>query len=401
MRLKRVVVKKGDNMKREWHSAESVTEGQPDKLCDQIVDRILDSAIEKDRFARVEVDALATAGLAFISGHISTKGYIDITKIVRNAVKDAGYTEIETGFDFASIAVLSIIEEQSSELALAVDKRGAGNQGVVVGYATRETEKLGINTEFMPIPIWLAHKLAKRLADFRKAEGKDIFYPDGQVQVTFEYESGQPKRLVNLSVAAQHKSSVALDKVREAVMDGIVKPTIEPLGLADDKTQYYINPAGTFTIGGPKSDTGISNRKQVVDAYGPFCRHGGVALCGKDPTKTDRSASYMARYLAKNLVAAGLSERCEVRLAYTIGLEYPTSLQIECFQTGKIPNSKVAGALWKNLDLSTPAIINHLNLLKPIYAQTSCYGHFGKPELPWEKLDLKDKLLEIVGKIGA
>lgn len=388
-------------MKREWHSAESVTEGQPDKLCDQIADRILDASIQKDRFARVEVNALATAGLVFVSGQISTKSYVDITGIVRETVKDVGYTEIETGFDYASIAVLSIIEEQSPELALAVDKRGAGNQGVVVGYATNETEKLGINTEFMPIPIWLAHKLAKKLADFRKTEGKDILYPDGQVQVTFEYDNGRPKRLVNLSVSAQHKPSVPLDKVREAVMDGVVKPTIEPLNLVDKKTEYFINPAGAFTIGGPKADTGMSGRKQVVDAYGPICRHGGAALCGKDPTKTDRAASYMARYLAKNLVAAGLAERCEVRLAYIIGLEYPTSLQIECFQTGKLPNSAIASALWKNLDFSTPAIINHLNLLRPIYSQTSCYGHFGKPELPWESLALKDKLLEIVGKIGA
>jgi len=388
-------------MYREWHSAESVAEGQPDKLCDQIADRILDSIIAQDRFGRVEVNVLATAGLVLTSGQISTKSYVDITKIVRETVKDVGYAEIETGFDYASIAVLSIIEEQSPELALAVDQRGAGNQGVVVGYATRETEELGIDTELMPLPIWLAHRLAKRLTDFRRSQGSNILYPDGQVQVTIEYDKERPKRLVNLSIGAQHKASVALEKVREAVMDGVVKPVVEPLDMADEKTEYYINSAGPFTHGGPRADTGISGRKQVVDTYGPITRHGGVALCGKDPTKTDRSASYMARYLAKNLVAAGICDRCEVRLAYIIGLEKPTSLQIECHGTSKIPNAELAKALWDNIEFTTPAIINHLNLLKPIYTQTACYGHFGKPELPWEKLDLKDRLKEIVGKFGA
>ena len=388
-------------MKREWHSAESVAEGQSDKLCDQIADAVLDAVIVKDRFARVECNTFAAPGIVFVSGQITTKAYIDLTSIVRETVREIGYTDSETGFDYANIAVLSIIEEQAPDLALAVDKRGAGNQGIVVGFATSGAHRIGLDTEFMPMSIWLAHRLTRALGDFRKGPGKDILLPDGQSQVTIAYNDLEPARLVNLSLSAQHRPEVNVEALRERLMEEVVEPQLADAHIADDKTVIHVNPAGPFTLGGPKVDTGISGRKQVVDAYGPVCRHGGVSLSGKDPTKTDRSASYMARYLAKNIVAAGLADCCEVRLAYIIGMEAPTSLQIETFGTGEIPDGEFARALWNEIDLTTPGIINHLNLLRPLYRATACYGHYGKPELPWESLDLEDKLGEIAGRFGG
>lgn len=383
-------------------SAESMTEGQPDKLCDLISDRILDEVLADDRFARIALDAMAAPGLVLLTGQLSTKSYVDLTGIVRQTVADVGYSKLVSRFDADSIAILTIVEEQSPDVALVVDKRGAGNQGIVVGYATNEGQKVSIDAELMPLPIWLAHRLALKLTDVRKNELADLLRPDGHSQVTLAYdEQGLPLHLFNVTVSNMHDKKRQLDDVREAIKEQVIRPVLDkfPQIVDKDKTQVRVNPGGAFTLGGPLADTGLTGRKTISDTYGTACANGGSALSGKDPTKTDRSATYMARYIAKNVVAAELADKLEVRIAYLFGIEEPISLQVDSFGTGKIPDKQIASVIRKTFDMTTPGIIETLNLRKVKYAKSACYGAFGREieEFPWEKTDMAATLREISG----
>ncbi|MCD6547485.1 MAG: methionine adenosyltransferase [Nanoarchaeota archaeon] len=367
-------------MKRLFTS-ESVTEGHPDKICDQISDAILDKLIEQDKNSRVAVETLATRGLILIAGEVTTDGYVDVQATARNVVRKVGYTKPEYGFDFDSCAVLVALHEQSPDIARGVVKKrmGAGDQGIMFGYAINETEEL------MPLPIMLAHKLAMRLAYVRKEEILDWIRPDGKTQVTVEYENEKPKRVHTVVVSTQHSPDVKIKKIREDIKDYVIKPVLEE--WIDKKTKYFINPTGRFVIGGPAADTGVTGRKIIVDTYGGFGAHGGGCFSGKDPSKVDRSASYMARYIAKNIVAAELAEKVEVQLAYAIGVSKPVSAMVNTFNTGKLPDDKLTEIINEVFDISPSAIIEHLDLLKPIYEKTAAYGHFGRKEFPWEKTD--------------
>ena len=389
-------------MEKRLFTSESVTEGHPDKVCDAISDAILDACMEKDPMSRVACETAVCTGFALVTGEITTNAYVDIQKIVRDTVKEIGYTKSEYGFDGNTCAVLVAIDEQSSDIAMGVDKAleakegelqddldtGAGDQGMMFGYATNETE------EYMPYPISLAHKLALQLTRVRKDGTLKYLRPDGKSQVSVEYdENGKPLRLEAVVLSTQHDEDVTQEQIHEDIKKYVFDPIL-PKELLDEDTKYFINPTGRFVIGGPHGDAGLTGRKIIVDTYGGYARHGGGAFSGKDCTKVDRSAAYAARYVAKNIVAAGLADKCEIQLSYAIGVAQPTSIMVDTFGTGKVADEKLLTAIRENFDLRPAGIIKMLDLRRPIYKQTAAYGHFGRNDLdlPWEKLDKVDVL---------
>jgi S-adenosylmethionine synthetase len=376
---------------RHLFTSESVTEGHPDKIADQISDAILDALIAEDPNSRVACETLVTTGIAIIAGEITSKTYADLPKIVRDTIRDVGYTRAKFGFDYETCAVLSTINEQSPDIAMGVDPGGAGDQGLMFGYACDETEEL------MPMPIILAHKLVRRLAEVRKNESLDYLRPDGKSQVTVEYDEGRPIRIDTVVISCQHSNLVKIETLREEVKEQVIKAVI-PAELLDDRTRYFINPTGRFVVGGPQGDCGLTGRKIIVDTYGGVGSHGGGAFSGKDPTKVDRSASYMARYIAKNIVAAGLASELEVQLAYAIGVADPVSIMVDTFGTGKVGERKITELIREHFPLTPKAIIAHLDLRRPIYKKTAAYGHFGRnePTFTWEKTDKADELRKAI-----
>lgn len=378
-------------------TSESVTEGHPDKICDQISDAILDEMLRIDPESRVACETTCTTGLVSVMGEVTTKAYVDIQTIVRETIREIGYDRAKYGFDCDTCAVINSIHEQSPDIALGVDKSyeskigesddtyntGAGDQGLMFGYACNETPEL------MPLPISLAHKLAKQLSEVRKAGLMEYLRPDGKTQVTIEYDDDKPVRVDTIVVSSQHSPEVSLTKIREDVIKYVIKPIIDD-SLIDAGTKIYVNPTGRFVVGGPQGDSGLTGRKIIVDTYGGYSRHGGGAFSGKDPTKVDRSASYAARYIAKNIVAAGLAAKCEVQIAYAIGVAKPVSVMIDTFGTSKIDEQKIISYIQKNVDLRPAAIIERFNLRRPIYKKLAAYGHMGREDLkaPWENLDL-------------
>ena len=362
-------------------TSESVTEGHPDKIADQISDAILDAMIEQDPQSRVACETLITTGLVVISAEITTESQVDIRQVARDTIKEIGYTDSSMGFDADTCSVLLTIDKQSSDIALGVDKKGAGDQGLMFGYACDETE------EFMPSPILYAHNLAKRLSEVRKDGTLPFLRPDGKSQVTFRYEDGKPVAVDAVVISSQHSEEVSRDDLIEGIRESVINPCIGT--LVSETTKIHINPTGNFVIGGPMGDTGLTGRKIIVDTYGGWSRHGGGAFSGKDPSKVDRSAAYMARYVAKNIVAASLASRCEVQLAYAIGVAEPVSVMIDAFGTAAVPEEKISEAVREIFDLTPEGIISHLGLRKPIYRKTASYGHFGRNEetFSWEKTD--------------
>lgn len=388
-------------------TSESVTEGHPDKIADQVSDAILDAIIKDDPNARVACETTVTTGMALIAGEISTTTYVDIPKVVRETIKEIGYTRAKYGYDYETMAILTAIDEQSPDIAQGVDKAleyrdkdseeeieatGAGDQGLMFGYATNETET------YMPLAIYLSHQLAKRLSDVRKDGTLNYLRPDGKVQVTVEYdENDNPVRIDTIVVSTQHAEDVTLEQIQEDIKAHVIYPTV-PENLINEQTKFYINPTGRFVIGGPQGDAGLTGRKIIVDTYGGYARHGGGCFSGKDPTKVDRSAAYAARYVAKNIVAAGLADQCEVQLAYAIGVAEPVSIAIDTFGTGKVSEGQLVEAVRKHFDLRPAGIIKMLDLKQPIYKQTAAYGHFGRTDVlfPWEKLDKVEELKDAV-----
>lgn len=377
---------------RHLFTSESVTEGHPDKVADQISDAILDHVLSQDPMSRVACETLVTTGLALVAGEITTKCVIDYPSIVRKTVQGIGYTDANFGFDYKTCAVMSSVDAQSPDIAMGVDTGGAGDQGLMFGYATTESPEL------MPLPILLAHKLTKRLADARRAGVPNFLRPDGKSQVSVEYDGDKPVRVDTVVISTQHAPDVSTAQLREEVIEHIIKPTLPP-AMVDSKTKYHINPTGRFVVGGPQGDCGLTGRKIIVDSYGGMGRHGGGAFSGKDPTKVDRSACYMARYVAKNIVAAGLADRVELQLAYAIGVADPVSVTVDTFGTGKIDQNKISELVRENFQLTPRGIIESLDLRKPIYLKTASYGHFGRnePEFTWEKTDKAAKLKEQAG----
>jgi S-adenosylmethionine synthetase len=373
-------------------TSESVTEGHPDKVADQISDSILDYVLSQDPMGRVACETLVTTGLALVAGEITTKCIIDYASIVRKAVEKIGYTDANFGFDFKTCAVMCSVDTQSPDIAMGVDTGGAGDQGLMFGYASNESPEL------MPMPILLAHKLTKRLADARRAGVPNFLRPDGKSQVSVEYVDNKPVRIDTVVISTQHSPDVKTDQLREEVIHHIIKPTL-PQELLDSKTKYHINPTGRFVVGGPQGDCGLTGRKIIVDTYGGMGRHGGGAFSGKDPTKVDRSACYMARYIAKNVVAAGLADRAEIQLAYAIGVADPVSVSVDTFGTGKIDQDKISELVRADFQLTPRGIIESLDLRRPIYTKTASYGHFGRnePEFTWEKTDKADTLKKQAG----
>jgi len=372
---------------RHLFTSESVTEGHPDKIADQISDAVLDALIGQDPYSRVACETVVTTGLAFIVGEVTTKAYADLPSIVRETIKEVGYTRAKYGFDYETCAVISAIHEQSPDIAMGVDPGGAGDQGLMFGYACNETEEL------MPMPIMLAHKLTRRLAEVRKNDTLDYLRPDGKSQVTIEYEGDKPRRVEAVIISTQHSSLVKPDTIRQDVMDKVIQAVV-PAALLDGKTKYFINPTGRFVVGGPQGDCGLTGRKIIVDTYGGVGSHGGGAFSGKDPTKVDRSASYMCRHIAKNIVAAGLADRVELQVAYAIGVAEPVSIMADTMGTGKVDEDRLVEAIREIFPFTPKGIIEYLNLRRPIYKKTAAYGHFGRnePEFSWEKTDKTEAL---------
>ncbi|HHS14523.1 MAG TPA: methionine adenosyltransferase [bacterium] len=373
-----------------FFTSESVTEGHPDKMCDQISDAVLDAAFTDDPQSRVACETFVTTGMVLVGGEITTRTYIDIPGLVRCVVREIGYTDPHYGFDYLSCAVLNTIQEQSPDIAMGVDRMGAGDQGLMFGFANRETEAL------MPLPIMLAHNLTRRLAGVRKDGILSYIRPDGKSQVTVKYDGDKALQVSAVVIAAQHDPNVEMDQIRADIIEQVIKPVIPSDLFNDQEITYYINPTGRFVQGGPHGDTGLTGRKIIVDTYGGFGRHGGGAFSGKDPTKVDRSASYAARWVAKNVVASGLADQCEVELAYAIGTVEPVSIFIETRGTGKVPDEELARKVTKVFDLTPAGMIRDLNLRRPIYRQTAAYGHFGRDEadFTWEKTNRVDELLK-------
>ncbi|WP_041444582.1 methionine adenosyltransferase [Syntrophobotulus glycolicus] len=394
-------------MSSKLFTSESVTEGHPDKICDQISDAILDAILKEDRKARVACETVVKTGLVLVCGEITTNCYVDIPKVVRETIRDIGYTRAKYGFDADTCAVLTSIGEQSQDIAVGVDQAleirdakdtdseeemGAGDQGMMFGYATNETES------FMPMPVDLANKLALRLTEVRKTGVLDYLRPDGKTQVTVRYVDHQPVSVDTIVISTQHHPDIAQEQLRRDLLEHVVSPVIPP-GMLSDQTKYFINPTGRFVIGGPQGDSGLTGRKIIVDTYGGMARHGGGAFSGKDPTKVDRSASYAARHVAKNVVAAGLADRCEIQIAYAIGVAQPVSVSVETFGTAKISEEKIAELVKTSFDLRPSGIIRELDLRRPIYRQVAAYGHFGRNDLdlPWERLDKAEILRQQAG----
>ncbi len=378
-----------------FFTSESVTEGHPDKMCDQISDAILDAALKEDPYARVAIETAVTTGLVFVFGEMTTHTYVDIQSLIRKTVKSIGYDRGKYGFDADNAGVIVAIDPQSDDISKGIthgDQLGAGDQGIMFGYATDETE------QFMPITAVLAHKLALQLSQVRKNNTLDYLRPDGKTQVTIEFDgNGNPLRIDTVVLSTQHAETVSLETLKKDVMKYIIEPVLPP-HLRDDKTRYFINPTGKFVIGGPQGDSGLTGRKIIVDTYGGVARHGGGAFSGKDPSKVDRSAAYAARWVAKNIVAAGLAKRCEIQVSYAIGIIEPTSIFLETFGTSTVPDEQILAAVNKVFDLRPSAIIKELDLLKPIYQQVAAYGHFGRDDLnlPWEQLNKVDALKKAV-----
>ncbi|MCL5061963.1 MAG: methionine adenosyltransferase [Nitrospirae bacterium] len=374
-------------------TSESVTEGHPDKIADQISDAVLDAILAQDPVARVACECLVTTGMAFVAGEITTNCYVHIPDIVRETIKDIGYTRAKYGFDYETCAVITSIDKQSADIAMGVDIGGAGDQGLMFGFACDETPEL------MPMTIMLAHKLTRKLTEARKKDVLGYLRPDGKSQVSIEYKDGKPYKVRTIVISSQHSPDITLKEMREDIIEKVIKPVIPPDLLDEESVVYHINPTGRFVIGGPQGDTGLTGRKIIVDTYGGVGSHGGGCFSGKDPSKVDRSASYMSRYIAKNIVASGIAARCEIQLAYAIGVPEPVSVFVDTFGTGKIADKEISNLIVKNFDMTPKGIITKLDLRKPIYKKTAAYGHFGRNEegFTWEKTDMAGTLKKAAG----